>query len=65
MTERSHDPDPSRSGPDVEAAVARAEEGSAVEGVHGAAPPDQGAGESRLEQLRGSGQDGEQDGVPG
>ena len=44
-------PDPSRGGPDVDAAVENAEEGTQVEGVHtpsGQAEP----GESRLEQMR-------------
>jgi hypothetical protein len=44
-------PDESRGGPDVDAAVANAESGSQVDGVHtpsGQAEP----GESRLEQMR-------------
>ena len=44
-------PDPSRGGPDVDAAVENAERGSRVEGEHtpsGRAEP----GESRLEQMR-------------
>lgn len=45
------EPDESRGGPDVDAAVENAEDGSQVEGVHtpsGQAEP----GESRLEQMR-------------
>jgi hypothetical protein len=44
--------DPSRSGPDVDAAVQTAESGSRAEGVHRPAEEGQEPGESRLEQLR-------------
>jgi hypothetical protein len=46
-----HSPDPSLSGPDVDAAVQNAESGTAVEGVHRPAGPGE-EGDSRLEQLR-------------
>jgi hypothetical protein len=45
-------PDPSRGGPDIDAAVQNAESGSQAEGVHRPAPPDEQVGDSRLERMR-------------
>ena len=45
-------PDPSRSGPDIDAAVQNAESDSLTEGVHRPAPPGEEVGDSRLEQMR-------------
>jgi hypothetical protein len=53
-------PDPSRGGPDIDAAVQNAESGSQAEGVHRPAPPDEAVGDSRLEQMREVDQPGEQ-----
>ena len=47
-----HSPDPSRGGPDIDAAIQRAEDGSLTEGVHRPAGPGQTSAESRLEQMR-------------
>jgi hypothetical protein len=44
-------PDETRGGPDVDAAVANAESGSQVEGVHTPSGHEK-SGESRLEQMR-------------
>jgi hypothetical protein len=44
-------PDESRGGPDVDAAVANAESGSQVEGVHTPSGQEE-SGDSRLEQMR-------------
>lgn len=46
-----HSPDPSLSGPDVEAAVQNAESGTATEDVHHPAGPGE-EGDSRPEQMR-------------
>ena len=54
MTEQPdplHSPDPSRGGPDVDAAVQNAESGTATEGVHRPAGPGE-EGDSRLEHMR-------------
>jgi hypothetical protein len=45
-------PEPSRGGPDVDAAVQNAESDTQTEGVHRSAPPGQAVGDSRLEQMR-------------
>ena len=45
-------PEPSRGGPDIDAAVQNAESDTQTEGVHRSAPPGQGVGDSRLEQMR-------------
>ena len=44
-------PDPSRGGPDIQAAVENAESDSLADGAHAAAPPGE-SGDSRLEQMR-------------
>jgi hypothetical protein len=59
-------PDESRGGPNIEAAIANAEEGSSVEGVH-TLPGEDEAHDSRIEQMpdvEGVG-DGRVDGAPG
>jgi hypothetical protein len=45
-------PDPSRGGPDIDAAVQNAESEARTEGVHRPAPPAEDVGDSRLEQMR-------------
>jgi len=45
-------PEPSRGGPDIDAAVQNAESDTQAEGVHRSAPPGQAVGDSRLEQMR-------------
>ena len=45
-------PEPSRGGPDIDAAVQNAESDTQTEGVHRSAPPGQAVGDSRLEQMR-------------
>lgn len=45
-------PDPSRGGPDIDAAVENAESDSLTEDVHHPAPPGQDVGDSRLEAMR-------------
>jgi hypothetical protein len=47
-----HSPEPSWGGPDIDAAVQNAEEGSLTEGVHRPAAPGETSADSRLEQLR-------------
>jgi hypothetical protein len=59
-------PDESRGGPNIEAAIANAEEGSVVEGVH-TLPGEDEDHDSRLEQMPGvdGATDGRVDGSPG
>ena len=45
-------PDPSRGGPDIDAAVQKAESGSQTEGVHRPGAPGEQVGDSRLEGMR-------------
>jgi len=45
-------PDPSRGGPDIDAAVQNAESGSQTEGVHRPGAPGEQVGDSRLEGMR-------------
>lgn len=47
-----HSPEPSRGGPDIDAAVQNAEAGSRTEGVHRPAAPGETSADSRLEQMR-------------
>ncbi len=47
-----HSPEPSRGGPDIDAAVQNAEAGSLTEGVHHPAAPGETSADSRLEQMR-------------
>ena len=47
-----HSPEPSRGGPDIDAAVRNAEEGSLTEGVHQSDAPGETSADSRLEAMR-------------